>query len=267
MAPGTRSSADAAAVWALLAASAACALAYAGFIAAGEPAALEDAADSGSTTRALVLASLTCFDARRRSCATSGPPGSRSASGCFLDRRRPLLDADVLRRHERLPYPSAADVGYLAALPCFYVGIALLIKRRIGHFTAASWLDGAIGGLAAASVGIALLAPALIGLTKGDPAAVLTNLAYPLGDILLISFILGALVVSGFRGAGEFLAITAGLIAWTLGDGDLPLPGGDLRLQRRLARRAVADRRAPDRGGRRALLRPRSSGGGSTAPR
>ena len=120
---------------------------------------------------------------------------------------------------DRVPYPSLADVGYLAALPCFYVGIALLIKRRIGHFTAASWLDGAIGGLAAASIGTAVLAPALVGLTEGDPAAVLTNLAYPLGDILLIAFIVGALVVSGVRGAGEFLAIAAGLIAWTLADG------------------------------------------------
>ena len=85
-----------------------------------------------------------------------------------------------------------------------------MIKRRIGHFTAASWLDGAIGGLAAAALGTALLAPALVGLTKGDAPAVLTNLAYPLGDVLLVSFILGALVVSGFRGAGAFLAIIAG---------------------------------------------------------
>ena len=127
------------------------------------------------------------------------------------------MDAGVLRL-DRIPYPSVADVGYLAALPCFYVGIALLIKRRIGHFTPASWLDGAIGGLAAASIGTAVLAPALVGLTEGDPAAVLTNLAYPLCDILLIGFIVGALVVSGVRGAGEFLAIAAGLIAWTLGD-------------------------------------------------
>ena len=36
---------------------------------------------------------------------------------------------------------------------------------------------------------------------------------------MLISFILGALIVSGFRGAAAFLAIAAGLIAWTLGDG------------------------------------------------
>ena len=118
-----------------------------------------------------------------------------------------------------MPYPSLADAGYLAALPFFYIGIALLIKRRIGHFTAASWLDGAIGGLAAASLATALLAPALVGLTNGDPAAVLTNLAYPLGDTLLISFALGALVVSGLRGAGELLGIISGLIVWTLADG------------------------------------------------
>ena len=36
----------------------------------------------------------------------------------------------------KVPYPSPADAGYLAALPCFYAGIALLIKQRIGHFTA-----------------------------------------------------------------------------------------------------------------------------------
>ena len=119
----------------------------------------------------------------------------------------------------KVPYPSPADAGYLAALPCFYAGIALLIKQRIGHFTLASWLDGAIGALAAASLGIALLAPALVGLTHGNAPAVLTNLAYPLGDILLIGFILGALIVSGFRGAAAFLAIAAGLITWTLGDG------------------------------------------------
>ena len=125
----------------------------------------------------------------------------------------------LLHRRRHVPYPSVSDAGYLAALPCFYVGIVLLIKRRIGHFTIASWLDGAIGGLAAASIGTAVLAPALVGLTKGDPAAVLTNLAYPLGDILLIGFIVGALVVSGARSAREFLAIGAGLIVWTLADG------------------------------------------------
>jgi two-component system cell cycle response regulator len=218
MALGTASRAGRKPLWALLAASAACALAYAGFIAAGEPARLSDVASLWVYHGALALASLTCLV---RAVLVRDQRVTWIAFGLGLlfwtagDVYWTLTFSDL----DTIPYPSAADVGYLAALPCFYAGIALLIKRRIGHFTAASWLDGAIGGLAAASIGSAVLAPALVGLTKGDPAAVLTNLAYPLGDILLIGFIVGALVVSGVRGAGAFLAITAGLIAWTVGDG------------------------------------------------
>ncbi len=205
-------------VWMLLAATAGFTLAYAAFIAAGEPAELTDFTGLWVYHGALTFASLTCF---ARAALVRDQRAAWIALGLGLlswaagDLYWTLVYTDV----KSPPYPSVADVAYLAALPCFYVGIALLIKRRIGHFTLASWLDGAIGALAAAAVGTALLAPALVGLTKGDPAAVLTNLAYPLGDILLISFILGALVVSGVRGAGAFLAIAAGLIAWTLGDG------------------------------------------------
>ncbi len=137
---------------------------------------------------------------------------------------------------KRTPYPSVADAGYLGALPCFYVGIALLIKRRIGHFTAASWLDGAIGGLAAASIGTALLAPALVGLTNGDPAAVLTNLAYPLSDILLVSFILGALVVGGIPGRRRVPGDHRRADHLDHRRRGLSLPAGDRHLCRRLAR-------------------------------
>src|SRR5436190_16740666 len=202
----------------LLALTAVGALAYAGFIAAGEPVALTDAASIGIYHGTLLFASLACFAG---AASVRDQRAAWAAFGLGLlfwtagDLYWTLAYSDVTRT----PYPSAADAGYLAALPCFYVGIALLIKRRVGHFTAASWLDGAIGGLAAAAVGTALLAPALVGLTQGNAAAVLTNLAYPLGDILLISFILGALVVSGFRGTGAFLAIAAGLITWTVADG------------------------------------------------
>jgi diguanylate cyclase (GGDEF)-like protein len=118
----------------------------------------------------------------------------------------------------KIPYPSWADAGYLAALPCFFVGIGLLIRRRVGRFTAASWFDGLIGMLAAAALATSLLSPALVGLTEGKVAVVATNLAYPLGDLILISFITGALVVTGIRGASSMLAIGAGLLIWGIGD-------------------------------------------------
>ena len=92
------------------------------------------------------------------------------------------------------PYPSLADAGYLLVYPFMYVGVLLLVRQRV-RFSTGAWLDGAIGGLAAAALATAILSPALIGLTKGDPAVVATNLAYPLGDVLLLSFL-----IAGRRG-------------------------------------------------------------------
>jgi two-component system cell cycle response regulator len=115
------------------------------------------------------------------------------------------------------PYPSLADVGYLLAYPCLYVGVLLLVRRRVRLSTGA-WLDGAIGGLAAAALATAALSPALIGLTKGDPSVVATNLAYPLGDILLLSFLLGGLAAEGLRAGRSWLLVGAGLVAWGIAD-------------------------------------------------
>jgi diguanylate cyclase (GGDEF)-like protein len=118
----------------------------------------------------------------------------------------------------KIPYPSLADAGYLAALPCFFVGVALLSRQRVGHFTAAGWIDGITAALATSALGVALLAPALVGLTRGDTAAVMTNLAYPLGDLILIAFVAGAIVVSGLRGAGALILIGLGLVVWAGAD-------------------------------------------------
>jgi two-component system cell cycle response regulator len=123
-----------------------------------------------------------------------------------------------LLAHQEIPYPSWADAGYVLSLPFFFIGTGLLIKRRIGSFTIDRWFDGAIAALAAAALATAFLAPALVGLTDGDPATVLVNLAYPLGDVIVLGFILAALVLSGVRGAGAILVVGAGLLIWCSGD-------------------------------------------------
>ena len=118
----------------------------------------------------------------------------------------------------RIPYPSLADAGYLLALPFLFAGIGQAVRHRTGHFTLARWLDGAIVALAFACVAVALLAPALIGLTHGDPEVVLTNLAYPVGDLILLSFLVGALAAGGVRGATGLLVVAAGIAVWTGAD-------------------------------------------------
>lgn len=124
----------------------------------------------------------------------------------------------VLADMAEIPYPSWADLGYVLSIPCFFVGVALIVKQRVGRFSAASWLDGSAAALAAAALSIALLAPALVDLTSGETSTVLTNLAYPIGDTILLSFLVGALVLTGLRGATPILIVAAGLAIWALAD-------------------------------------------------
>ena len=58
---------------------------------------------------------------------------------------------------------------------------------RLRPIRPAQWLDGAVGGLAAAAVVAALVFPALAGLTEGDTIDVAFNLAYPVCDVLQLT--------------------------------------------------------------------------------
>jgi two-component system cell cycle response regulator len=116
------------------------------------------------------------------------------------------------------PYPSLADYLYIASYPPYYVGIMLFVRARIKNAPMSMWLDGAIGGLAVAALAAAFLTPALVGLTEGSVSVVATNLAYPLADLILFLFVVGASFVMTGRGGREWTLVTAGLL--TLGIAD-----------------------------------------------
>ena len=78
------------------------------------------------------------------------------------------------------PFPSLADVGYLAYFPFIYTGLFLLMRSRL-RATRAVWLDGVTAGLAAGAVAAAVLVQVVLDSTGGSRAAVVTNLAYPAG--------------------------------------------------------------------------------------
>jgi two-component system cell cycle response regulator len=123
-----------------------------------------------------------------------------------------------LADRETIPYPSLADAFYLCEYPCIYVGILFLLRARVPRFHPSLWLDGAIGALAVAALGSALLYPAIRTGTEGDAATVATNLAYPLGDVLLLSFLVGALALTGWRPGRSWILIACGLTASTIAD-------------------------------------------------
>ena len=204
-------------VWAPFGAAVGCWLGYIAFVAAGSPPALLDFADLILYNGAVAFAGVACL-ARAVVSPTLRAAWVAFGLGLLFWAAGDVYWVVALADLKRTPYPSLADVGYLAALPCFYVGISVLIRRRVRHMTQASWLDGAICGFATAAVATAFLAPALVGFTKGDTSAVITNLSYPLGDALLLAFIAGAIAVIGVRGSGALLFLGAGFLVWAVTD-------------------------------------------------
>src|SRR6266516_2345248 len=97
------------------------------------------------------------------------------------------------------PFPSLADLFYLGFAPACYVGLILLVRGHVSRLNGSVWLDGVTAALAAAAVGAALLFEAVLTTTGGSHAAIVTNLAYPLGDILLLALVVGVFALSGWR--------------------------------------------------------------------
>src|SRR5207248_3081668 len=116
------------------------------------------------------------------------------------------------------PFPSYADIGFLCVYPPAYGAILLLLRARIGRLHSSLWLDGVIGGLGVAAVGTAVVFQAVLKVLGGSPAAVATNLAYPLADLTLIALVVWALGVVGWRPGRAWGLIAAGLLVFSISD-------------------------------------------------
>jgi len=116
------------------------------------------------------------------------------------------------------PVPSVADAFYLGFYPLAYVAVVLYIRGDAERLTASDWLDGAIASAGTAAVCAAFLFDRVLRLTGGDAAATATNLAYPIGDVLLLSLIMGGSTVITGRRKAPWLLMAAGLAVNAVGD-------------------------------------------------
>jgi diguanylate cyclase (GGDEF)-like protein len=130
---------------------------------------------------------------------------------------------------EDVPVPSVSDPFWLAIYPCEYIALLALIRSRIGSSLWATRLDGLAGGLAIASVLACVTVSAAMKGSAGAPFwEEATNLAYPVGDLVLLGAIVSAIGLAGWRidrlwatlGAAVLALETADLMymADTLGD-------------------------------------------------
>jgi two-component system, cell cycle response regulator len=119
----------------------------------------------------------------------------------------------VLSKLEEPPYPSISDAGWLVFYPACWSAVVLLMRRRIREFHASLWLDGIVAALGVAAVTAALVLPPILAMSvEGDPAAVMVNLAYPIGDVLLLVLLVGALALTGWRPDRPLALVGAGLL-------------------------------------------------------
>ena len=115
-------------------------------------------------------------------------------------------------------YPSVADVGFIAFYLLLYVGLVLLLRSRVRSIAGTLWLDGITAALAAASLGAAVLVELVLQETEGSMSTVVTNLSYPLGDVLLLSMVFGVFALSGWRPGTRWLLLGLGMLATTAAD-------------------------------------------------
>ena len=116
------------------------------------------------------------------------------------------------------PTPSLADVFYLGFFPLAYVAIVLFMRGESRRLATPSWLDAAVAGLGAAAVCSAFAFHSLVKLAGGSPLAVATNLAYPIGDLLLLFLVAGASVVLSGRSKVPWLLLATGVAINVAGD-------------------------------------------------
>ena len=116
------------------------------------------------------------------------------------------------------PFPSPADLGYLVFYPASYVTLLLLVRSRFAQFERGLFVDGLIAALAVASLAAALMFQPILDSSTGSSAAVATNLAYPLGDMLLMGVAVGVIALTGWRPGRTWMLLGAGLAVCAVAD-------------------------------------------------
>jgi two-component system, cell cycle response regulator len=117
------------------------------------------------------------------------------------------------------PYPSVADVLYLTFYPASYTSLLLLARSRTDSFRSSLWLDGAIAGLTVAALIATLAFQPIVDATSGGAAEIAVNLAYPVGDLLLLGLVVAVFGLNGWRPDPVWLLLGGGLALTAVADG------------------------------------------------
>jgi diguanylate cyclase (GGDEF)-like protein len=116
------------------------------------------------------------------------------------------------------PIPSICDGMWLTLYPTCYVGILGLARVRERRVPARIWLDGIITGAGVTAIGAAIVLRPVLASVSGNTAAVITEMAYPICDLVLAGLVVGVLALRDWRLDRMWAMLGAGFLALAAAD-------------------------------------------------
>ena len=126
--------------------------------------------------------------ARAARCAAArASPGASSASARCCGPAATSTGRSSSPTTPSSPCRRVSDAGYLAFYPLVFAGLCLLVRSRVEGAPKTLWVDGLTAALAAAAMSAAVVLQAVLHTVGGNALGVATNLAYPVGDLILLA--------------------------------------------------------------------------------
>lgn len=117
------------------------------------------------------------------------------------------------------PIPAVSDFLWLGFYPPAYAAIVLLFRARIERFRASLGLDGLIAALAIGAITASVVFETVLqSSVHATTPQLLTDLAYPIGDLVLLGMVIGGLALSGWKPGRTLALLGAGFIAFVITD-------------------------------------------------
>ncbi|HEV2998126.1 MAG TPA: aminotransferase class I/II-fold pyridoxal phosphate-dependent enzyme [Solirubrobacteraceae bacterium] len=116
------------------------------------------------------------------------------------------------------PIPSICDGMWLTLYPTSYICILGLARLRQQRVPARMWLDGIIAGLGIAAIGAAIVVRPVLASVSGSTEAIITEMAYPVCDLLLAALVVGVLALRSWRLDRMWAMLGSGFLALAVAD-------------------------------------------------
>jgi diguanylate cyclase (GGDEF)-like protein len=116
------------------------------------------------------------------------------------------------------PVPSLADLFWLGFYPLVYIALVLLTRKHLSRTGATTWLDGAVAGLGAAALCACFAFNTLLHSVGGSATTVATDLAYPIGDALLLILAVGGTAIMPGRKNAQWMLVACAIGITAVGD-------------------------------------------------